>query len=76
MGILRLIVAFVRAFFVSRAALAAENIALRHQLAVLQRAVQRPQLRKRDMRGRRSHEHLLPFDAPFRRMLPPWATVS
>jgi len=35
MGILRMIWALVRAFFVSRAALAAENIALRQQLLVL-----------------------------------------
>jgi hypothetical protein len=48
MNFLRLIMAFVRAFFVSRASLAAENIALRHQLAVLQRSVKRPQLRNRD----------------------------
>jgi transposase InsO family protein len=39
---------FVRAFFVSRAALAAENLALRQQLAVLKRATPRPRLRWRD----------------------------
>jgi len=48
MGILRLIVAFLRAFVVSRAVLAAEYIALRHQLTVLQRSVKRLKLRKRD----------------------------
>ena len=48
MGILRMIWALVRAFFVSRAALAAENIALRHQLAVLQRSVKRLKLHNRD----------------------------
>jgi hypothetical protein len=47
-GILRLILAFLRAFFGSRAALAAENLSLRQQLLVLQRSVKRPELRKRD----------------------------
>ena len=44
MGVLRVILTFVKAFFVSRVALAAENIALRHQLTVLQRSVKRPKL--------------------------------
>ena len=48
MGILRLILAFLRAAFGSSAALAAENLALRQQLAVLQRTAKRPKLRKRD----------------------------
>ena len=48
MGILRLIMALVRAFFVSQTALPAENIALRQQLLVLQRSVKRPKLRNRD----------------------------
>jgi hypothetical protein len=48
MGILRMIWTLVRAFFVSRAALAAENIALRQQLLVLQRSVKRPKLRNSD----------------------------
>ena len=48
MGVLRVILAFVKAFFVSRAALAAENIALRQQLLVLQRSAKRPKLRNRD----------------------------
>ena len=48
MGILRLILAFLRAAFGSSAALAAENLALRQQLAVLQRTTKRPKLRKRD----------------------------
>jgi hypothetical protein len=48
MGIIRAVLAFLRAFSVGRAALAAKNLALRHQLAVLQRSVKRPKLRKRD----------------------------
>ena len=35
-------------FFRTRASLAAENLALRHQLGVLQRSVKRPRLRQRD----------------------------
>ena len=38
----------VMILFASRAQLAAENLALRHQLGVLGRKVKRPQLRKRD----------------------------
>ena len=39
---------FLRAFLVSRASLAAENMALRQQLNVLQSSVKRPKLRWRD----------------------------
>ncbi len=48
MGVLTTIVFFLRAFLGPRAALAAEILALRHQLGVLQRSVRRPQLRQRD----------------------------
>jgi len=48
MGIIHLVLAFLKAFLAGRAALAAENPALRHQLAVLQRSVKRPKLRPRD----------------------------
>jgi transposase InsO family protein len=39
---------FLRGLVVGRAALALENVALRHQLAALQRSVGRPRLRRRD----------------------------
>ena len=48
MGFLRVILTFVKAFFVSRASLVAEDIALRQQLLVPQRSVKRPRLRNRD----------------------------
>ena len=48
MGIVSGIVFFVRAVLGNRAAIAAENLALRQQLAVLQRSVKRPRLRRRD----------------------------
>ncbi len=40
--------AALRTLILSRAQLAAENAALRHQLAVLQRSSGRPRLRRRD----------------------------
>src|SRR5437867_10462559 len=40
--------AFVRALLVNSAAVSLENMALRHQLSVLQRSVRRPQIRCRD----------------------------
>ena len=48
MGVIRLILGFLRAFLLPRAALAAENLALREQLAVLQVSMKRPRLRKWD----------------------------
>jgi len=48
MGIVSVIAVFLRALFLLHAAIAAENLALRQQLGVLQRSVKRPQLRKRD----------------------------
>ncbi|MGB2821632.1 MAG: integrase core domain-containing protein [Phycisphaerae bacterium] len=48
MGIIHLALACLKMFLASRAALAAENLALRQQLAVLQQSVNRPKLRKRD----------------------------
>ena len=38
MGIIHLALAFLKAFFAGRAAVAAENLALRHQPAVFQRS--------------------------------------
>jgi len=48
MGVVRVIVILLRAFLTPRAMLVAENLALRHQLGVLQRSVKRPRLRQRD----------------------------
>ncbi len=48
MGWVRVIVVLIRALFRDRAELAAENLALRQQLAVLEHKSRRPRLRKRD----------------------------
>ena len=48
MGILRMVLAFLRAIFASRATLAAENVMLRQQLIVVHRAVPRPKFRRID----------------------------
>ena len=48
MGILRMVLAFLRAFFTGRAALAAENVMLRQQLIVVHRSVPRLKLRRTD----------------------------
>jgi hypothetical protein len=48
MGALQVITILLRLVLQSRAALAAENLALRQQVAVLQRSVNRPRLRRRD----------------------------
>ena len=48
MSVLRAIVVLVRGIVVDRGALAAENLALRQQLAALQQRSKRPRLRKRD----------------------------
>ena len=45
---IKLLVSLTRLFFLSRAGLAAENLALRHQLIVLKRSVNRPRLRIRE----------------------------
>ena len=48
MALWRVAVFFVRALLVERAALAAENLALRQQLAVLRQSVKQPRMRPRD----------------------------
>jgi hypothetical protein len=47
-GALQVLTALLRQIFQSREALAAENLALRQQIAVLQRSAKRPGLRQRD----------------------------
>ena len=48
MGVFRILTMLFRAFFGHSANLAAENLALRHQLAVLLRSVKQPKMRRRD----------------------------
>ena len=48
MCIIKAIYLLIRAFLVSRLSLAAENLALRQQLAVYRQSVKRPKLRLRD----------------------------
>jgi len=48
MGVLQVVTILFRLLLQSRAALAAENLALRQQLAVLQRSVKRPRVHRRD----------------------------
>jgi putative transposase len=48
MGFLKAVFLFLRAWFASKSNLAAENLALRQQLAVMNQSVKRPKLRHRD----------------------------
>lgn len=48
MVIIQLILTFLKAFFADRAALVAENLAFRHQPAVLRRSVHRPKFCRRN----------------------------
>ncbi len=48
MDALQLVTALLRQLLKRRAALAAENLALRQQVALLQRSVKRPRLHRRD----------------------------
>ena len=48
MGALQLVTALLRQLLQSRATLVAENLALRHQIVILQRSVKRPRLHRRD----------------------------
>ena len=48
MGVIRILVLFLRGVLRDRTELAAENLALRQQLAILERTTKRPRLRKRD----------------------------
>ena len=50
MGLVEALYLLLRAFVVSHATLAAENLALRQQLSVLEHRVKRPKLRPRDRR--------------------------
>ena len=48
MGMIKAIYLLIRAFFVCHLSLAAENLALRQQVAVCKQSVKRPKLRRRD----------------------------
>ena len=48
MGFLKAVFLFLRTWFVSKTNLAAENLALRQQLAVMNQSIKRPKLRLRD----------------------------
>ncbi len=48
MGFLKAVFLFLRAWFASKSNLAAENLALRQQLAVMNQTAKRPKLRHRD----------------------------
>ena len=48
MGLIRILVLFIRGILCSRAELAVENLAIRQQLAILEQRSKRPRLRKRD----------------------------
>ncbi len=48
MGLIRIMLLFIRGVMSDRAELAAENLALRQQLAALELKAKRPRLRKRD----------------------------
>jgi hypothetical protein len=52
MGLVEALYLLLRAFVVSRATLAAENLVLRQQFSVLKHSVKRPKLRPRDRRFR------------------------
>ncbi len=51
MGVLQMLFVIMRSLLLSRAGLAAENLALRQQLAVLRRKAKRPKLTRRDRDG-------------------------
>jgi hypothetical protein len=48
MGLRQALYLFLRAYVISRATLAAENLTLRQQLSVLEHTCKRPKLRPRD----------------------------
>ena len=48
MTLLHAVFIFIQAFMIGQAELAAENLALRQQLAVVRRSANRPRLRQRD----------------------------